>query len=47
MGEQVNLDDLTDEQILNLNNELTATVEKLELETVMFERYEIPGTMRV
>ena len=35
----VNVDELTDEQILSLVNETAIAVDRLQLETVMFERY--------
>ena len=35
----VNVDELTDEQILSLVNETAITVDRLQLETMMFERY--------
>ena len=35
----VNVDELTDEQILSLVNETAMTVDRLQLETMMFERY--------
>ena len=35
----VNVDELTDEQILSLVNETAQTVDRLQLETMMFERY--------
>ena len=33
------MDELTDEQILNLVNETAIAVDRLQLETMMFERY--------
>ena len=35
----VNVDELTDEQILSLVNETAIAVDRLQLETMMFERY--------
>ena len=36
---QVNVDELTDDQILSLVNETAQAVDRLQMETVMFERY--------
>ena len=36
---QINVDELTDEQILTLVNETAISVEKLHMETIMFEKF--------